>query len=343
MSENFLSYYSNLKNWVPFIPVELCKLLVNRARRDIYSSRLWSFLIVESQLTSPPLISAGSATFTQYGSTVTGDAVASAAWTGLSNPLLTQRQLRQSGGPIYNIIAADFTVPAAVVLTLDRPYQEPSGVGLAYQMYQTFYPPTDPSTNAPTADFIKWVSVYDPINGYPLRLNATQQWLNSVDPRRGAIGQPYYVASYKTISDSNGDPIEYFELWPGPTDGISRKCFYQRGGLDFRASTDALPSELSVELLEVRARYLAYSWANANKGNHASLQKTDWLSSMRALMDPRDRASYPYLLARAKAEDENRFVQNFVRSSNGQFVWPIDSSFLQSHSWSWDYPGEITP
>ena len=123
MSENFLSYYSNLKNWVPAIPVELCKLLVNRARRDIYDSRLWSFLIVESQLTSPPLVSAGSATFTQYANTVTGDAVASAAWTGLSSPFITFRQIRQSGGPIYNITAADFTVPAAVVLTLYRPYQ----------------------------------------------------------------------------------------------------------------------------------------------------------------------------------------------------------------------------
>ena len=66
MAENFLSYYSNLKAWVPKISVELCKFLVNRARRDIYDSRLWSFLIVESQLTSPGLITTGGATFVEY-------------------------------------------------------------------------------------------------------------------------------------------------------------------------------------------------------------------------------------------------------------------------------------
>jgi hypothetical protein len=340
MSENFLSYYSNLKNWVPFIPVELCKLLVNRARRDIYSSRLWSFLIVESQLTSPPLISAGSATFTQYGSTVTGDAIASAAWTGLSNPLLTQRQLRQSGGPIYNIIAADFTNPAAVVLTLDRPYQEPSGAGLVYQMYQCYYPPTDPTTNAPTADFVKWLSVYDPINGYPLKLNYTQQWLNSADPKRGNMGQPYRVVTYKDIADSNGDPTPFFELWPHPTDGVSRKCFYLKGALDFRAPTDALPSELPVELLEVRARYRAYEWAEANKGNHPNLQKTNWMAMRVELMNPRDRSSYPYLLRKAQTEDENRMPINFVKFLESGWRFPIDSNFLQSHAWSWELPGE---
>jgi len=339
MAENFLSYTNNLKNWVPFIPVELCKLLVNRARRDIYDSRLWSFLVVESQLTSPPLVSAGSATFTQYSNQVTGDATASTAWTGLGNPFITMRQIRQSGGPIYNITAADFTVPAAVVLTIDRMYQETSGAGLAYNIYQCYYPPTDPTTNAPTADFVKWLSVYDPINGYPLKLNSTQQWLNSADPQRGAVGQPYQVVTYKDMMDVNGDSIPYFELWPHPTDGVSRKCFYKKGGLDFRAPTDALPSELSVELLEVRARYRAYEWAEANKGSHPELQKTNWMAMRVELMNPRDRSSYPYLLRKAQTEDENRAPINFVKALNAGWRFPIDSNFLQAHDWSWESYG----
>ena len=338
--ENFLAYYSNLKSWVPKLPVELAKKLVNRARVDIYSARLWSFLIVESQLTSPPLISAGSATFTQYQNTVTGDATASAAWTGLANPIITFRQIRQSSGPIYNIIGADFTNPNAVVLTLDRPYQEGTGANTGYSIYQAYYPPTDPDTNAPTADFVKWLSIYDPINGYALKLNMTQQRLNQLDPLRGDVGQPYFVSTYKDSLDSNGDPIPFFELWPHPTDGVSRKCFYKKGALDFSAATDALPSELPVELLEVRARYRAYEWAEANKGTHPELQKTNWLAMRQELMNPNDRSSYPYLLAKCKAEDENRMPINFVQSSNAQFRFPIDSDFLQKHEFSWDYPGE---
>lgn len=343
MAENFLSYYSNLKAWVPKISVELCKFLVNRARRDIYDSRLWSFLIVESQLTSPGLITTGGATFVQYSNQVTGDAVASAAWAGLANPVITMRQIRQATGPLYNIVSADFTNPVAAVLTLDRPYQEPSLVDAGYSIYQAYYPPTDPATNAPTADFTKWLSVYDPVNSYPLKLNATQEWLNSVDPQRADMGQPYFVSTYKDIADSNGDPIPYFELWPHPTDGISRKCFYKKGQLDFRSPSDSLPSELSVELLEVRARYRAYEWAEANKGTHPELEKTNWMAMRRELMDPRDRSSYPFLLRKAQTEDENRMPINFVKSSNAQFIYPIDSNFLQEHAWSWNYPGEIGP
>lgn len=343
MAENYLSYYSNLKNWVPAIPIELCKILVNRARRDIFDSRLWSFLIVESQLTSPALVSAGGADFTQYSNQVTGDATASAAWTGISNPFITMRQIRQSGGPLYNIIAADFTVPAAVVLTLDRPYGEISVVGGAYNLYRAYYSAVDMVTGSPTADIDKWICVTDQINGYPLKLNKTQEWLNSVDPQRGSMGNPYYMVTYKSIPDSNGDPIPFWEMWPHATDGIVRTGFYKKGALDFRAASDALPSELPVELLEVRARYLAYSWANANKGSHSELLKTDWLASMREIMNPRDHASYPYLLRKAQTADENRAPINFVKTLNSGRSWPFSSNFMQSHSLSWDFYGEIEP
>ena len=229
---NFLSYVSNLKGWVPKIDYELCKKLVNRARRDIYSSRLWSFLIVQTQITCPGLIATGSASFTQYSNQVVGDAQASAAWYGLSNPVITMRQIRQAGGPLYNLASADFTNLSAVVLTLDRPYQEPTASGQTYNMYQAYYPATNPSTGAVTSDIEKWTSVFDPINGYPLKLNKTQEWLNRVDPQRGDIGQAYYVCTYKDIPIAgNGgiDPVPFWELWPHPTDGVSRIGFYKTG------------------------------------------------------------------------------------------------------------------
>lgn len=343
MAENFQSYYSNLKSWVPKIPLELCKFLVNRARRDIYESRIWSFLLVESQITCPAIINSGGATFTQYSRTVVGDATASAAWTGVANPVITMRQIRQSGGPVYSIVAADFTNPAAVALTLDRPFQETTVAGTGYVLYQCYYPPTDPITNAPTADFVKWITVWDPVNGFRLKLNYTQEWLNRVDPLRANMGQAYRVASYRTIKNSAGDNVEYYEFWPAPTDGKSRKCLYKIGQLDWTSSSDRLPVELPTELLEVRARYRAYEWAQANAGTHPELQKTNWLAMRQALMDPRDRASYPYLMAKAKAEDENRYAINFVDRPEFGWRYPIDADFLQSHAFSYEFPGEFGP
>ena len=335
----FIDYYSDLMGFIPKLSVELAKKLVNRARTDIYGSRLWSFLVVESQLTAPALINAGGATFTQYSTTVVGDAIASAAWTGLSNPIITLRQIRNGGGPIYSIVAADFTNPFAVALTLDRPYQETTIVDAQYSMYRCYYTPLD-ANQAPTADFVKWVSIFDPINGYALKLNYTQSWLNRVDPLRGDVGQPYRVCTYKTINNVFGDPIHYYELWPHPTFNVGYRVFYQRGGLDFRLPSDSLPSELPTELLEVRSRYRAYEWAEANKGVHPELQKTNWLAMRMALMNPRDQASYPALLAQAKKDDEERFQVNFVEKSYPEMRFPIDSDFLQAHEWSWEFPGE---
>jgi hypothetical protein len=340
---NFLSYVSQAKGFVPKVDFELCKQLANDARRDIYSARLWSFLIVETQFTCPAIITAGTASFTQYSKLVTGNVTASLAWTGLANPVLTMRQIRQSGGPLYNITAANFANPSAVVLTLDRPYQETTASGQAYNLYQAFYPAIDPATGSPTADIEKWVSVFDPINGYPLKLNKTQEWLNRVDPQRGDIGQAYYVCTYKSIPVAgNGgiDPIPFWELWPHPTDGVSRIAFYKAGAQDWSASNDAMPTELPIELLEARTRYREYEWAEANKGSHPELQKTNWLALMRSIMDPTNRAGYPYLLSKAKKQDEERFQINFCSRPNTGYRFPIDSDFLQAHEFSWDFPNE---
>lgn len=342
-NNNFLSYYSSLKGWVPKLPIELAKDLVNQARRDIYDSRLWSFLIVQTQITCPALIATGSMSFVQYQRTVTADAQASAALTGLSNPVLTMRQLRQGFGPLYNIVAADFSVPTAIVLTLDRPFQEPTSSGQAYNVYQAYYPPTKPEDNSPTGDFIKWLSVFDPINGYNLGLNKTQEWLNRKDPVRGDVGQPYQVVTYKQmpVAGNGGiNPIPYFELWPHPTDGVSRIAFYKTGAQNWVSATDALPWQVPVELLDVRARLRAYEWAEANKGTHPELQKTNWMAMRTGLMNPADRSSYPYLLAKCKAEDENRMPINFCSRPEGTFRFPIDSNFLQAHAFSYDYPDE---
>ena len=340
---NFISYVSAAKGWVPKLDFELCKQLVNDARRDIYSSRMWSFLIRQTTFTCPGLIATGSASFTQYSNTVTGDAAASAAWTGLSNPIITQRQIRQAGGPLYNITAFDDTVPTAVVLTLDRPYQEPTASGQTYNLYQAYYPCIDPNTGGPTADIEKWETVFDPINGYPLKLNKTQEWLNRVDPQRGDIGQAYYVCSYKDQPPAqNGgiEPIPYWELWPHPTDGVSRIGFYKGGAQDWSAQLDAMPSELPIELLEVRTRYRLYEWAAANTGVHPELQKTNWQMLMREIMNPLNRGGYPYLMAKAKKQDEERFQTNFCSRPNTGYRFPIDSDFLQAHEFSWDYPNE---
>src|SRR4029077_12468919 len=134
---------------------------VNDAWTDVRNNRLWSFQLGEDGINTPNVISAGKFTIPNIGATpATANAAASTAISGLNNPLLTKRQFRIQGYSIYSIIAADFTVPTAVVSTLDRPFIDPVsfGVPLAYLLYQAYFP-------SPVADFKRYIDWRDMVNG----------------------------------------------------------------------------------------------------------------------------------------------------------------------------------
>src|SRR5260221_9013386 len=166
------------------VPFQFCKTLVNRAWKDVQSKFLWSFLWNDYAIPTPLPITAGQATVAIGSTQVTGNAAASAAWTGLGLVMpLTNRQFRVAQGTIYNIIAASFAVPAAVVLTLDKPYVDPVAGVTSYTVYQVYY-------NAPTQDFLWWESLRDPVSGYPLKTTLTREFVDRVDPQRFQAGWP---------------------------------------------------------------------------------------------------------------------------------------------------------
>lgn len=314
--------YSELVGYVPKLPVQLAQTLADQAWKDIRDSRFWSFLIGQTMLEAPAMIDAGYASVTQYSTSVTLDATASAAVTGLSNPLLTLRQFRQSGGTIYNITAADFTVPAAVVLTLDQPFQSTTTTTASYQIYRCYYTPPD-------SDFKRWESIIDPTNAYQfVDVNWTRKEIDRYDPQRSSQGLPYYMASYKLITVGTDNYVPAFEMWPHPVYQIGYPAVYQKAGADFSGDSDTLPPQISRETAAYRARYLAYEWAEANKGRHPELQGTNWLA-LRSSVD-RD---YQDSLKTDQKNDEETFLQNWVTLNYGGPPWPIDSAWMQSHAW----------
>ena len=177
---------SKLVGWLPKLPKSEAYNMVNEAWLDIRNDRLWSFQLGEDGINTPSTIQAGTYTGTLGVNTVTLDSAASAAVTGLTNPLLTQRQFRPNGLSIYSIIKADFTVPTAVVLTLDRPYVEPSGAGLSYLILQSYYP-------APVADFKRWIDWRDMVNGWWLDVSQSKREVNKGDPQRLYYTFPLWV------------------------------------------------------------------------------------------------------------------------------------------------------
>lgn len=311
----FIDYSNELLGYVPTLSILLAQKLVNRAWRDIRDARRWTFLLQDGVLQAIGQITAGSVTLTQFSNLVSCDATAAAAINAavaVNNPPITQCQFRLATGPIYSITNWDGT---GNNLTIDRPYQEAGGAGLQYLIYRCYFAP-------PSSDFLRWVSVFDPINFYRFRrdnLSRTKAELDRADPARGAFSTPVWMAAYKNPSTG---PL--WEMWPHPISQISYVCLYERRGVDM-ATGDSLPAAIPDELLLNRARYHAYQWAmtQPNPGD------IDWKT---LLLESKE--AYREGLILAKRQDEETFLQNYSEDEAGAPPFPVDANYLQSHDYA---------
>jgi hypothetical protein len=245
--------------------------LVNRAWSNVQRKHLWSFLWGKSPIPTPNVTGAGTVTVTPGGTSVVGNAAASAAWLAIpaSTPLTTQ-QFRIGIGTIYNVVAFD----GVSTLTLDNPFVDPvsgSPAGQAYTINQFYY-------NAPVTDFLWWESVIDPTSGYAMRTTLTNEEVDRKDPQRFQSGWPVGPIPYQVnpfaASSFFGFPM--YELWPCPLFGFTYVGSYFRRGALFVNDTDTVNPMLGEDVVVARAKQLAYEWAIAQKDLGTSTQKKAW-------------------------------------------------------------------
>lgn len=114
---------------IPGANLGLCQTKINEALAAIQNENVWSFQLQTGGWLTPPLLggptleflSPGTISVVPFTTTVTGDAVATAAWLAAQTapPLLTQQQIRVPYYSLYSIIALgdNGTVAYATVLT----------------------------------------------------------------------------------------------------------------------------------------------------------------------------------------------------------------------------------
>lgn len=308
----FQEAWSELMSYVPQMNVGLAQRLVQRAWRDIRDQRHWSFLVRETTLDAPDQISTGTVVLTQNSALVTGSAAAFAVWDAVTSASFLQRQFRAgTAGPIYNILS--YTSPT---ITLDRPYAEASAATSTYSIYQCYF--------EPPADFARWTSVIDPVNAYPLKTDVARSELDLRDPQRGALGQPYVLASYKydTVEDAH-----LFELYPHPTSQRSYRALYQAKGLDLTSAQSINPM-IPDDLLMERAKYRAYEWAAANASAHPNLANVQW-----AYLRSQSKKDYQELMAKTQKIDEEVFLQDRLEPYvNDHIYLGAGETFMMSHA-----------
>ena len=105
---------------------------------------------------------------------------------------------------------------------------------------------------------------------------------------------------------------------------------YQTKGIDLASDTESIPPQVPEDVLNYRARYHAYEWAEANKGVHPELRATDWIS-LRRLVG----ADYRRMCDMAMKNDEETFLQLLIERSEVSLEGIWDASWIQTHATPW--------
>lgn len=329
----FTNIIARLLGDVPGLQQPNAKLQINEALQLIYDTQLWSFQMREGGWLTPGLLfpsgssqSAGTITVTSYGTTLVGDAAASAQWaaynTAGTQPPLTQLQIRVPYYSLYNIIGYDTTSnPPFSTLTLDRPWTEPPGAALSYMIYQAYFAAGWPAS---IPDFKRFFAIRDTTNAAPLDYwTYSQRDLALRDPQRTNFDQPSCVVAYqqdmRTGSPTYGGML--YELYPHPLSVLPYTYSFLRSGPLLVAPTDTLPFPLTENLVEWAAKEQAYLFKEASKGN--GMQRgsgADWRFLSQAA-----HAKYLLQLKTVKDRDRDfcelywtRFVRDAALGSNGE-------------------------
>lgn len=350
----FLDLSSELAGYLPGLSPFLADSYINRAWVDVCNRRLWNWLQQDAAIACPAQITAGTVAIVQGTATVTCSAAASAALVAqeaTGNPTVENLQIRFGAsspavGQVYNIVDYDAGNPAAVVLTLDRVVMETTSATSGYQVYRCYVVP-------PVADgaFVRWASVVDMVNGFPLGRDRTSAYFDARDPQRQAQGLAYNIGSYETNritsavtgatapNATRAAGVPSYELWPHPTSGQVFYCRMRLKGQPFVNPTDSPPTNLvDDQLIIQRALYMyAYPWAKANAGHFPTMKGVNWNDLIVA-----SRTNYlTDLIPTAIRMDNDQGLQDVwnrghgLRQGWGQgrglSVFPIDSNFIQSH------------
>ncbi len=293
----FVDMVSEITDLVPALSRIRAKKLINRAWKIVQDSMLWSFQLQQGGFSTPNISTGGSVTVAIGSNQVTGDAAASAQWLAL--PIYwspTTQQFRAQGYSVYNVIAMNAANPAAVVLTLDRPFVDPLPFfsGVAYQMYQAYQPMPK--------GFKRFLTCVDMFDQWSMDIWTARRTEDLLDPAREIASNPWAMMPLGrdmrgagTINASATLGQMLYEMYPYPTTEIAYQWYAVIEAPYLVNNSDTLPYPIDEEVVTQKALTWAYRDAEARKdimaakgsnGNYLALKKEsegDFLARLKTL------------------------------------------------------------
>ena len=208
----------NIKEFVPTLSVPVIKQRINIRYKQLLGAEDWEFL---KDRTTVKLEG-------DYASTSTVDTV---ALTHDSTAVVG------TGTTFTNFAVGDFirfgseaqpyeigTITNATNIVLSTAYGGASAATGSYKVFRTYY---TPSVN----DVGEIVSIV-----YQSRLHeATENYLNTLDPQRSSTGSPTH---YRIVNKTKGDGLVTFEVWPAPDSDYVVTVHYKKYVADLTTDTD---------------------------------------------------------------------------------------------------------
>lgn len=209
---------------MPQLPITLAEQFIRDRYRKILERRNWSGLRREGQFILNAMKSDGTVAFTRNTTTITGTGTTFASTD-------VGRQFKAgTGSPVYTVTAVN---TGAQTLTLNMPIGVATATAATYWLFDGYV--------TPPSDFLEFVVVADPVQGWRLRHWITSGELMAMDPQRTFTGQPYLLADrmydVATAATANARRPQY-EAWPYTT--AARTLYYQYivRGADLVSATD---------------------------------------------------------------------------------------------------------
>ena len=308
MPRTFAQLYNELVGWIPKLDPNHARTLLQRAWDDIRNEWNWSFLQQRGVLFSPALITTGTVSVTQFSASFQMSAAAITALASISNPVITQRQIR-IGQRIFTVATYDSGTGAG---TFDDIYYDATNATAGYQLYRCYYGPPLDVTGGEVTDFYTYRSIYDPVsNKWLFPLHGQQADLNSRDPNRLAFGNPQSMYAYRTsvvLDPITSAPtyVPLFEMYPHPTAARVYPCVYFRRGGDM-VLTEILPQSIPDQLIIERALWYGCKWAAMNQARWPELAGINW----RLQSDDHARA-YLEILKGSVRIDEELMIESMI-------------------------------
>lgn len=319
------SMWNEVTGVVPNIPPDYAKKCVIRAWADVRRKNLWSFLMFDSNWTSPGLINTGTVTVTQGSPTVTFNSTATTALNniGLFPSSITQRQFRVGIGTIYNIWAWN---SGTGVATLDRNYQESSGTNVSYMVYQCYYA-------VPMQDFWEFKAVRDIVNFNVLNIRTPRNEIDRRDPQRSIFYIPTHVIPYQEDMNPASSTYRFkmYELWGGPVSQLTYQLFGLRKGVELVKDVDQINPEVGEDCVVALASYYGYQWCESNwKKEWGTKPNFQFLMKEILNNNPRDGNGLYNRLFREYRMQDRAAVDNFLTKLERGWRWPNPNGWYSS-------------